>query len=79
VHEVYSKTGFDRLPAEDQRYHSTFHTSALELGDVAARAHPKLLILSHVLFFGEGMDEILSEVRSRFGGNVVAGVDLGVY
>jgi len=79
IHEVYSKKGFDRLPAEDQRYHSTFHTSGLELGDLATRARPKLLILTHVLFFGEMMEEIVGEVRSRFGGNVIAGVDLGVY
>ena len=79
VHEVYSKRGFDRLPAEDQRYHSTFHTSGAELGDLATRAHPKLLILSHVLFFGESMEEIVGEVRSRFGGRVVAGEDLAVY
>jgi ribonuclease Z len=79
VHEVYSKKGFDRLPAEDQHYHSTFHTSALELGDLATRARPKLLILSHVLFFRESMEEIVGEVRSKFGGRVVAGEDLGVY
>ena len=79
VHEVYSKKGFDRLPAEDRRYHSTFHTSGIELGDLASRARAKLLLLTHILFFGESADEIVAEVRSRFGGNVVAGVDLGVY
>jgi ribonuclease Z len=79
VHEVYSKEGFDRLPAADRKYHSNFHTSAIELGDLAARARPKLLVLSHVLFFGESAEEIVSEVRSRFAGNVVMGVDLGVY
>ena len=79
VHEVYSKKGFDRLPAEGQRYHSAFHTSGVELGDLAARARPRLLVLTHLLFFGESTEEILAEVRSRFGGAVVAGVDLGVY
>jgi ribonuclease Z len=79
VHEVYSKKGFDRLNAENQRYHSAFHTSAIELGDLAARAHPKLLVLSHILFFGETGEEIVAEVRSRFSGNVVLGADLAVY
>jgi len=79
VHEVYSKKGFDRLPAADQQYHSSFHTSGIELGDLAARARPKLLVLSHILFFGESADEIVGEVRSRFGGNVVTGHDLGIY
>jgi len=79
VHEVYSKKGFDRLPAADQKYHSSFHTSALELGDLATRAKPKLLLLTHILFFGETGDEILAEARSRFAGSVILGADLGVY
>src|SRR5690349_4222539 len=36
VHEVYSKKGFDRLDSASRRYHSTFHTSAIEVGDLAA-------------------------------------------
>lgn len=79
VHEVYSKKGFDRLPAKGQRYHSSFHTSAIELGDLAARAQPKLLLLTHILFFGETGEEILAEARSRFSGQVTLGQDLGVY
>jgi ribonuclease BN (tRNA processing enzyme) len=79
VHEVYSKKGFDRLDSASRRYHSTFHTSALELGDLATRAKPKLLLLTHVLFFGESADEILGEARSRFAGQVVMGMDLSVY
>jgi len=78
VHEVYSKRGFDRLPAEDRAYHSAFHTSGVELRDLAARARPKLVELTHYLFFGGSAEEILGEVRSRFGGHVVAGVDLGL-
>lgn len=79
VHEVYSRQGFDRLPAADRTYHSSFHTSAIELGDLATRARPKLLVLTHILFFGESADEILGEVRSRFAGRVVMGDDLAVY
>lgn len=79
VHEVYSKKGFDRLDSASRRYHSTFHTSAIELGDLAARARPKLLVLSHILFFGENADEILAEARSRYTGAVVVGADLDVY
>ena len=79
VHEVYSKKGFDRLDSASRHYHSTFHTSALELGDLATRAKPKLLVLTHILFFGETGDEIFAEARSRFAGPVVLGADLGVY
>jgi ribonuclease BN (tRNA processing enzyme) len=79
VHEVYSQSGFDRLDSASKRYHSTFHTSGVQLGDLAARAQPKLLVLTHVLFFGETGEEILAEVRSRFRGTTVLGEDLGVY
>jgi ribonuclease Z len=79
VHEVYSKKGFDQLDSASRRYHSTFHTSAIELGDLATRAQPKLLLLSHILFFGETGDELLGEVRSRFPGTVTLGADLAVY
>lgn len=79
VHEVYSKKGFDRLDSASRRYHSTFHTSAIELGNLATRARPKLLVLTHVLFFGETAEEIVAEVQSRFAGRVVMGADLSVY
>jgi len=32
-----------------REYLSTFHTSAEELGEIAAQAHPKLLALTHIL------------------------------
>lgn len=79
VHEVYSKKGFDRLDSASRRYHSTFHTSAIELGELATRARPRLLILSHILFFGESADESLSEVKSRYRGRTVIGEDLAIY
>jgi ribonuclease Z len=79
VHEVYSRQGFDRLPEAARPYHASFHTSAIELGDLATRARPKLLVLTHILFFGERPAEILGEVRSRYSGRVELGEDLKVY
>lgn len=79
VHEVYSKKGYNRLDADDRRYHSSFHTSAIELGNLASRAKPKLLLLTHILFFGEDASEVLAEVESRYAGKTVVGADLGVY
>jgi len=79
VHEVYAQQGFDRLPASGKAYHASFHTSAVELGRIAARARPKLLVLYHQLFFGSTDEEILREVREGFPGRVVSGKDLEVY
>ena len=79
VHEVYSAKGLERLPPADREYHTNFHTSGIELGEMAARARPKLLVLTHWLFFGQTPEEIVGEVRSRFSGRVAAGRDLDVY
>ncbi len=79
IHEVYSDAGFTNLPAERQAYHAHAHTSATQLGDIATRAMPKLLILYHQLFFGSSDDTLLAEVRSRFSGRVASAKDLDVY
>ncbi|HWX39666.1 MAG TPA: MBL fold metallo-hydrolase [Blastocatellia bacterium] len=79
IHEVYSKEGFDRLPAEDRRYHSSFHTSSLELAALASKARPRLLILYHQLFFRSSEESLLREVRGAYSGKVVSAHDLDVY
>jgi ribonuclease Z len=79
IHEVYSDSGFKTVPAVRQKYHARAHTSATQLGDMATKARPKLLILYHQLFFGSSDETLLSEVRSRFSGRVVSAKDLDVY
>ena len=79
IHEVYSQTGFAKRPAEWQKYHSRYHTSSRELGDLATKARPGLLILYHQLFWGTSEEDLLKEVRSGFSGRVVSGRDLDVY
>lgn len=79
VHEVYSVAGFQRRPAEWQRYHASVHTSAHELAAIARRTQPGLLVLVHQLFWGISPDELVAEVRSGYGGAVVCGNDLDVF
>lgn len=79
IHEVYSDAGFATLPAARQVYHAQAHTSAALVGDLATRARPGLLILSHQLFFGASDETLLSEVRAHFSGRVVSARDLDVY
>jgi ribonuclease Z len=79
VHEVYAQDGWERLPPEWQRYHAAFHTAAPELGRLAARARPQLLLLYHQLRWGSSAERILEEVRASFDGRVVYGKDLDVY
>jgi ribonuclease BN (tRNA processing enzyme) len=79
VHEVYSQAGFERLPPAWQRYHAAAHTSAVDLGRLAARARPGLLILYHGLPWSSTPEEIVREVREGFPGPVAYASDLDVY
>lgn len=79
VHEVYSAAGLAKRPPEWQRYHRAFHTSSHDLGDLATRAKPKLLVLYHQLQWGVTDDDLVAEVRSRYTGKVVYGRDLDVF
>ncbi|HSG49526.1 MAG TPA: MBL fold metallo-hydrolase, partial [Longimicrobiales bacterium] len=46
IHEVYARSGWERREPVWQRYHAAFHTSGYELGELAARARPRLLVLT---------------------------------
>jgi len=79
VHEVYSQVSFEKRTPEWKRYHSSFHTSTVELAQIASMSQPGLLILYHQLFWGVTEDELLAELRKGYEGNVVSGRDLEVY
>jgi len=79
IHEVYSVEGFGRRDPFWQKYHSSNHTSAHELGEIAERAKPDLLILYHILFWGATEETVLREVREKYSGDVVLASDLDVY
>ncbi len=79
VHEVYAQAGWEQLPSEWQRYHASFHTSAVDLGRLAARAQPTLLVLYHQLPWSATPEQIMREIRQHFAGRVAYGNDLDVY
>src|SRR5690242_2444326 len=79
VHEVYSAEALAVRSPDWQRYHRAAHTSGEELGALAARARPALLILTHGLSWSSTPDEIVREVRRGFGGAVVYANDLDIY
>jgi len=79
VHEVYAQAGFVRRPPEWQRYHSQFHTSGPQLGEIAVAARPRLLVLTHQLLWGASPEELLAEIRATYPGEVRYGNDLEVH
>ena len=79
VHEVYSEAGLPSRPLAWQAYHKRYHTSSRQLGAIAARAKPGLLVLYHQLMWTSNEEELLKEVRSVYDGKVVSAHDLDVY
>jgi ribonuclease BN (tRNA processing enzyme) len=79
VHEVYSVAGFKKRPSMWQKYHSNFHTSSVELGEIANKAKPKLLVLYHQLVWSSNEQELMKELREVYKGPVAYGADLSVY
>ena len=78
VHEVYSNAGFLKKTKDWQIYHKGHHTSTYEVGEIASRAKPKILVLSHILFWGADERDILEETRRTFSGNIKIAEDLMV-
>jgi ribonuclease BN (tRNA processing enzyme) len=79
VHEVYCHAGFQRRPPEWQKYHASFHTSTLELAEIARQVRPALLVLTHQLFWGCTCADLLAEIGQSYDGEVRCGCDLDVY
>jgi ribonuclease Z len=80
LHEVYYAQGLEeRSRAEWRDYHRAHHTSTLELGAIASRAKPTLLVLYHILYWGATDEDLLREIRTAYDGPVEVGHDLGVY
>jgi len=79
VHEVYSQAGFDKKTEVWKKYHATHHTSTYELGKIAKKTKPDLLILHHILFWGATEEELLDEISQIYDGLVSVGSDMMIY
>jgi ribonuclease BN (tRNA processing enzyme) len=84
IHEVYSgRAPNDAKPSMSveqwMKYMSQFHTSAEELGEIAAKAKPKMLILTHWILLGNAKpDDMLREIRQKYSGPIIIARDLDV-
>lgn len=93
VHEVYHAEGLKKREAYWQRYHSSVHTSSKELGIVASKIQPKLMVLYHQLYMMDintytedlyektaAIDELmLQDIRENYDGKVIGANDLDVF
>jgi ribonuclease BN (tRNA processing enzyme) len=80
VHEVYSGTDSTKPSMTTEqwmKYMKAFHTSAEELGEIAARARPKILILTHWILLGNARpDDMVHEIRQEYAGPIIIARDL---
>ena len=85
VHEVYSMADFRRDSPQFQEFRRRYHTSSLELAEIANAVQPGVLVLYHRGNRAGGpvtpqMDDILlAEIRETYAGEVVAARDLDVF
>jgi len=82
VHEVYIKKGFDIKLANDearQLWHKSNHTSAYELGELANRINPELLVLYHIGNWGASEQDLIDEINEKYKGRFIIGQDLDVF
>lgn len=87
VHEVFSAQGVKRRSPVWQRYHTSVHTSTVQLGELASQIKPRTLVLNHQLFFrvpdAEGQviseldreREMIREIQQYYQGEVISAQD----
>lgn len=79
IHEVYSKTGFEKKDDFWKKYHANNHTSTYELGELAAKVKPDLVIAYHTLYWGSTDQDLLDEIAKKYDGKVVIGQDGNIF
>jgi ribonuclease Z len=79
VHEVYSAAQLATRTPDWRAYHSSYHTSGIELGDLAMRARARAVVLYHQLFWNAPESEVVGEIRKKYSGTLIVARDLGVY
>jgi len=79
LHEVYNPNGDELKEAHWREYFRTFHTAPQELGDIARRARPKLLVLYHLSLEELPEADLVEQVRKSYAGDLVSAKDLDVY
>lgn len=79
IHEVYYKKAFDKKTEFWKNYHAQSHTSTIELGEIANKTQPKLVVLYHILFWGATKVDLINEIKTKYLGKVIVGKDLDIY
>jgi ribonuclease BN (tRNA processing enzyme) len=79
LHEVFNPHGDELNDPHWKEYFAAFHTSPAQLGEIARRAHPKLLVVYHQVLEKLPEADLLQQIQKEYSGAWVMGKDLGVY
>lgn len=79
LHEVFNPHGDEMKEAHWKEYFGTFHTSPTELGEIARRARPKLLVVYHQVLEKLPEADLMEQIGKEYSGNWVSAKDLGEY
>src|SRR5216684_1326639 len=85
IHEAYSPSSTVPSMPDWKAYRSKYHTSTEQLGEIASRTKPGLLIVYHVSGRGSGPGgrtpdkQLLQEIHQKYQGKVIIGQDLDVF
>jgi ribonuclease Z len=79
LHEVFNPHGDELKEEHWKEYFRTFHTSPVELGEIARRARPKLLVVYHQSLEKLPEADLVEQIKKEYSGEWVSARDLGVY
>jgi ribonuclease BN (tRNA processing enzyme) len=85
IHEVYSQDTYAKVSRKWQAYRRKYHTSSIELAELASRVKPGLLVLYHRANAGGGLalpnpeQVVIEEMRHIYEGKVVTAHDLDIF
>jgi ribonuclease BN (tRNA processing enzyme) len=79
LHEVFNPRGEELREEHWKEYFRTFHTSPSELGEIARRARPKLLVVYHQSLEKLPEADLVEQIKKEYSGEWVSAKDLGVY
>lgn len=77
IHEVHSPAWRATRPVSFQKFSDQYHTTTIELAELARQAKPRLLVLYH--YTSLSPEELFNDMRTRYSGHFVIGRDLDVY
>ncbi len=77
IHEAQTPAWLAGRPDTFRRFAAKYHTTTVQLADLAREAKPRLLVLYH--YSSVPPEQVLGDMLARYSGPVVVGRDLDVY